>query len=107
MGSGPFHASDRHTRYTVKDSLTFIYMDQNRTENHKTDWSAPRLWSSWNSPIGLGFFLFTASLALAILLYVILNLIGTMMTLSQASEASRAAAEYQTQYVDDSALMGE
>lgn len=80
-------------------------LDHHDTPHHAHDgWNAPRLWSSWNSPVGLGFFLFTASLAFAITLYAILNIIGTFMQLSQASEASSAAAQYQTQYLDDSTM---
>jgi len=34
--------------------------------------------SNWKSPVSLGFFLITAALALAIVLYTILNLVGVI-----------------------------
>lgn len=38
-----------------------------------------KVWqNNWKSPISLGIFLLTASLALAILLYTILNLVGVV-----------------------------
>ena len=40
-------------------------------------------WSSWRSPIGLGFFLVTAAIAAAVALYTVFTLISGIMTLSQ------------------------
>jgi hypothetical protein len=53
--------------------------------------------SSWKSPVGLGFFLLTASIALAIFLnYILLTIIGTIMQLSHpATSQGMTAAEMQ------------
>lgn len=53
-------------------------------------------WFSWKSPIGMGFFLFTTSIALAVLLnYVLLSLIGAIMQLSHPANQGMTAQELQ------------
>jgi hypothetical protein len=52
-------------------------------------------WSSWKSPVGLGFFLLTASLGLAIFLYTILNFVGTVIQLSRPAAQGISAQEMQ------------
>ena len=54
-------------------------------------------WSSWASPVGLGFFFLTSALALAILLYTLLNLVVSIdETLHPAAQSQgMSAAELQ------------
>jgi hypothetical protein len=47
-------------------------MDTKNSDSKMGIWKS---WSSWVSPVGLGIFFLTTSLALAILLYTILNLV--------------------------------
>jgi len=59
-----------------------------------------RSWSSWKSPIGLGFFLVTAAIAAAVALYTIFTLISGIMTLSQPAPSY----SYPTTYSSDTSL---
>ena len=49
--------------------------------------------SSWKSPIGLGFFLLTASLALAIFLYTVLNLVGAILQAAHPAASQGMSAQ--------------
>jgi hypothetical protein len=50
---------------------------------------------SWKSPIGLGFFLLTASLALAIFLYTVLNLVGVIIQAEHPASQGLSAQQMQ------------
>lgn len=53
-------------------------------------------WASWCSPVGLGIFLFTAAIALAVALYAILNIIGVIMSVhSSSAQPSYSAQDMQ------------
>jgi hypothetical protein len=52
-------------------------------------------WSAWKSPVGLGFFLLTASLALAIVIFTVLNIAITLTELHSSSSDAVSAAQQQ------------
>jgi hypothetical protein len=64
-------------------------MDLDMHKGHKS-------WSSWKSPVGLGIFLITSSIALAIFLYTVLNLVGAVLQASHpASQGGISAQQMQ------------
>lgn len=50
-------------------------------------------WASWCSPVGLGIFLMTAAIALAVGLYAILNIVGVIVSLHASSEQHSYSAQ--------------
>lgn len=52
-------------------------------------------WSGWKSPIGLGFFLLTGSLALAIFLYTVINLFVSIEQSMHPVDQGMSAQELQ------------
>lgn len=57
-------------------------------------------WSSWSSPVGLGIFLLTASLALAIFLYTILNLVGAVLQATHPAASSQGITAQEMQQLE-------
>jgi hypothetical protein len=63
-------------------------------------------WSAWKSPVGLGFFLLTASLALAILLYTALNFAVSITEIVHPAASSGLSAQEMQQLEDQAAPTG-
>lgn len=57
-------------------------------------------WSSWSSPVGLGIFLLTTALALAIFLYTVLNLVGAVLEASHPATASQGISAQEMQQLE-------
>jgi len=57
-------------------------------------------WSSWTSPVGLGLFLLTASLALAIFLYSILSLVGGILQVIHPASADALSQQEMQQEME-------
>ncbi len=66
----------------------------------KTGWG----WqNNWKSPISLGFFLLAAALALAIFLYTILNLVGTILEATHPAASQDGMSAQELQQLEQSA----
>jgi hypothetical protein len=52
-------------------------------------------WATWKSPVGLGFFLLTASLAAAIILYTLLNLFVSVSEAMHPADSSSGMSQQQ------------
>jgi hypothetical protein len=52
-------------------------------------------WAGWKSPIGLGAFMFLASIAFAVTLYALINLASIIISISHANDSS-SMQQYQT-----------
>ena len=57
-------------------------------------------WSSWSSPIGIGFFFLTGALALAILLYTLLNLFVSVEEALHPAPASQGMTAQELQQLE-------
>jgi hypothetical protein len=62
----------------------------NHMNEHHHPWQ-----SNWKSPVGLGIFLLTASLSLAIFLYTVLNLVGAVLQATHPASQGISAQQMQ------------
>ena len=60
-------------------------------------------WSGWKSPIGLGFFFITTALALAIVLYTLLNLFVSIDEALHPAAQSQGMSAQELQQLEQSA----
>jgi hypothetical protein len=91
-------------------------MDKDKTKEEKSPemiekiarwkkWQS-RSWSGWKSPVGLGFFLLTASLALAILLYTGLNFAVSITEILHPEASAGLSQQELQQELDSGAASG-
>jgi heme/copper-type cytochrome/quinol oxidase subunit 3 len=69
-----------------------------KNNEHKMGMCKP--WSSWKSPVGLGIFLLTSTLAFAILLYTLLNLVVSVGEALHPAAASQGMSAQELQQLE-------
>ncbi|MBA3788976.1 hypothetical protein H0X32_01100 [Patescibacteria group bacterium] len=72
-------------------------MEQKETKHSEARFGMWQSWSSWSSPVGLGVFFLTTALALAVVLYALLSLVGAVLQATRPVDNGQALTQQELQ----------